>query len=144
MIDFPFVMVAGAKMQLSWQRVTEAAIIGVVLGAFGYVAVIPKLEQRLDNLQHNLERLERAVERIQERDAPKARQTQSEDWRSHKQTRCMEIAERARYLWFDLHVMGFMRESVNDSEYLKDVASEAKSDREAHDKAMGDCMGMNT
>lgn len=68
---------------------------------------------------------------------------QSEDWRSHKQQRCAEIAERARALWFDLHVIGYMRENVQDSEYLKDAAAEAPDDRAAYDKVMGDCMGMN-
>lgn len=75
---------------------------------------------------------------------PDAARAQSEDWKTHKQQRCMEVAERARSLWRDMKVYGYLKETINDSDYLKDVAAEAETDRAAYDKVMGDCMGLTT
>lgn len=60
----PFTAMAGTQVQLSVQRVMEAAIIGLVLAGIGYVAVIPRLEERVE---HQVNRLQADVKRIEER-----------------------------------------------------------------------------
>lgn len=69
----PFVVaVNGANMrvQLSYQRILEAVIIGAVLAAIGYIAVIPQLEQRItlevQHLREDFARMERRLDAIED------------------------------------------------------------------------------
>lgn len=67
----PFIVaINGARMrvQVSYQRILEAVIIGTVLAGIGYIAVIPQLEQRIaleiQYLRSDFQRLERRLDQI--------------------------------------------------------------------------------
>ncbi len=66
----PFLAIAanGMKVQLSYQRVVEALVIGAVLAGVGYIAVIPRLEERvaleIRQVRSDIQRLETRVEAI--------------------------------------------------------------------------------
>lgn len=69
--QLPFLMsiVSGApRVQISMQRVIEAAVIGGVLAGIGYIAVIPRIEERMtiefQTVRRDLERVERKVDSV--------------------------------------------------------------------------------
>lgn len=68
----PFLMsiVAGApKVQISMQRVIEAAVTAGVLAIIGYVAIIPRLEERMVNefqtIRRDIDELKQTVRNIE-------------------------------------------------------------------------------
>lgn len=67
-IPFVVATTGGMKVNLSYQRVMEAAVIGVVLAGIGYIAIIPRLEERIAleirQVRTDILRLETRVESI--------------------------------------------------------------------------------
>jgi hypothetical protein len=54
------------RVQVSVQRIVEAVIIGVSLAFVGYLAIIPRLEARIENIERNLARIERNIDQMRE------------------------------------------------------------------------------
>lgn len=67
----PFLMsiAAGTRIQLSMQRIIEAAVTAIVLAIIGYVAIIPRLEERMTNefqtIRRDIEELKQTVRTIE-------------------------------------------------------------------------------
>ena len=52
----PFILTAGQDTKLNTQRLLEAGVIGIVMAFIGFVAIVPRLEERIDRvLQGQLE-----------------------------------------------------------------------------------------
>lgn len=70
----PFVIAVGGprmRVQLSYQRIIEAVVIGAVLAGIGYIAVIPRLEERVSleigYIRANLKGLENRIGSLEDK-----------------------------------------------------------------------------
>ena len=61
----PFLMTTngggGLKVEVRMQRVIEAAVIAAVLAAIGYIAIIPRLEERIEVVRHDVEEVKNMI-----------------------------------------------------------------------------------
>lgn len=68
-IPFLIGMAGAPRVQISMQRVLEAAVIGAVLAGIGYVAIIPRMEERMTiefrQVRDDIGDLKRKVEMVE-------------------------------------------------------------------------------